>query len=274
MPKPNGYRSLHTTVFCLNKTIIEIQIRTLEMHDEDENGIAAHWAYEQKKGTKQYNENRTSYADKRDLTWVHQLRNWQKEYSNPEDFMNSLKIDFFKDRIFAITPRGEVIDMPYGATPVDFAYYIHSEIGDECIGAKVNGKIVPLDYRLVSGDVVEILTQKNNKPSTSCLEFVVTSAAKDRIRDSLKKKNLKLLDNKQTELKITAEDRVGLIKDVSSIIARSHVNIISLNSSSRGRGNFHLVKVRCDTGDKDKIWKIILKLKTLKGVKEIDYRFV
>jgi len=274
LPKPNSYRSLHTTVICLGQKLVEFQIRTGEMHNEAEQGIAANWIYAEAKTSKAYRRRRPVEARAEQLKWLESLRAWQGEHNESKGFLDSLKLDFLKDRIFAVTPKGEVIDLPYGATPVDFAYYIHSEIGDECIGAKVNGKIVPLDYRLVSGDVVEILTQKNKKPSASWLEFVVTSAAKDRIRDSLKKKNLKLLDNKQTELKITAEDRVGLIKDVSSIIARSHVNIISLNSSSRGRGNFHLVKVRCDTGDKDKIWKIILKLKTLKGVKEIDYRFV
>jgi len=273
MPKPNGYRSLHTTVFCLNKTIIEIQIRTLEMHDEDENGIAAHWAYEQKKGTKQYNENRTSYADKRDLTWVHQLRNWQKEYSNPEDFMNSLKIDFFKDRIFAITPRGEVIDLPYGATPIDFAYQIHSDIGDSCSGARVNGRIASLDYNLHSGDVVEIITQKNKKPSASWLTTVKTAAAKSRIKSALNKKTWSLAAKPEvshTEFRIVAEDKVGLLKDITGIFSRSHVNIVSVNSGPNAR--FHVLKIVCETPSKDKIARLAVKIKSLKEVKELNYK--
>lgn len=274
LPKPNGYRSLHTTVICLDHKLVEFQIRTLEMHNEAEQGIAAHWIYTESKSSKAYRDRRPIKIKADELKWLESLRAWQGEHQEAKEFLDSLKLDFLKDRIFAVTPKGEVIDLPYGATPVDFAYYIHSVIGDECTGAKVNGRLVPLDYRLISGDVVEIITQKNKKSSASWLEFVVTSTAKDRIRDSLKKKNLKLLDSKQVELKIIAEDRIGLIKDISGVISRSKINIVNLNTSNRSRGGFQLVKVRCDTSDKDKIWKIILKLKTLKGIKEIDYRFV
>ncbi|MDE2000938.1 MAG: bifunctional (p)ppGpp synthetase/guanosine-3',5'-bis(diphosphate) 3'-pyrophosphohydrolase, partial [Patescibacteria group bacterium] len=158
LPKPNGYRSIHTTVFCVDNRILEVQIRTQEMHDESETGIAAHWAYEQAKGSKEYIEKKAINADKKELQWVNQLRNWQKEFNTPEEFLESLKIDFFKDRIFAITPKGEVIDLPVGATPIDFAYQIHTAIGDACTGAKVNGKIVSLDYQLKSGDIVDVLT--------------------------------------------------------------------------------------------------------------------
>jgi len=182
LPKPNGYQSLHTTVFCLDNKPTEIQIRTLEMHEAAENGIAAHWAYEQKKSTKNYLKRRPAFADKKELLWVEQLKNWQNDFSEPEEFLKSLKIDFFKDRIFAITPKGEVIDLPLGATPVDFAYAIHSQIGDECVGAKVNGRIAPLDYKLQSGDLVEILTQKSKKPSESWLRFVKTSGARKKIK--------------------------------------------------------------------------------------------
>lgn len=275
LPKPNGYRSLHTTVICLDQKLVEFQIRTEEMHNEAEHGIAAHWFYEERKTSKAYRERRPAEASRETGKWVEALRSWQKEFTDSKEFLDSLKVDFLKDRIFAITPKGEVIDLPFGATPVDFAYHIHSEIGDQCVGAKINDRIVPLDYRLSSGDVVQIITQKNKKPSASWLGFAATSTAKNQIRNSLKRETRRLIGKtKQAELKITAEDRVGLIKDVSSIIARSHINIVSLNSSSRGRGNFHLIKVRCDTGDKDKIWKIILKLKAVKGIKEIDYRFV
>src|SRR3989344_32618 len=232
MPKPNGYRSLHTTVFCLGNTL-EIQIRTQEMHDEAENGIAAHWAYEQSKGTKSYSERKAVVAQKKELLWVEQLRSWQKEFSNPEEFLQSLKIDFLKDRIFAITPRGEVIDLPVGATPVDFAYQIHSETGDACSGAKVNGKIVPLDYQLKSGDIVEIVTQKNKKPSESWLAFVKTGMARNHIKLALKN-TLSLASAKklptQIEFRIVADDRVGLLKDITMAISRSHVNIISAST--------------------------------------------
>ena len=188
LPKPNGYRSLHTTVFCLDNKIIEIQIRTPEMHKEAENGIAANWLYEQQKGSKRYVERKAVFANNRELAWVQQLRNWQNFANNSKEFLQSLKIDFFKDRIFVITPKGEVIDLPAGATPIDFAYHIHSEVGNRCVSAKVNDALVSLDRELRSGDVVEILTQKNKKPSESWLRFVKTSIAKNQIKSALRKK--------------------------------------------------------------------------------------
>ena len=280
MPKPNGYRSIHTTIICTEGEFVEFQIRTEQIHQEVENGIAAHWAYVETKGTKNYSRRLATLATNKEIAWVEQLRAWQKQFTDPKEFIDSLKIDFLKDRIFAITPKGEVIDLPQGATPVDFAYHIHSDIGNECIGAKVNGKIVPLDYELHSSDIVEIITQKNKKPSSSWLEFVKTATAKGHIRETLKKSGLqgRILSEKrkkQTELKITAAHQFGLMKKISGILSRSHVNIISMDSTaSRRRGHFYLIKIRCDTSDKDKILKIILKLKELKEIKEIDSRFV
>ncbi|MBI1838969.1 MAG: bifunctional (p)ppGpp synthetase/guanosine-3',5'-bis(diphosphate) 3'-pyrophosphohydrolase [Candidatus Colwellbacteria bacterium] len=275
MAKPNGYRSLHTTVICEGQKIVEFQVRTKEMHDEAENGIAAHWAYEQIKGSKAYANRRSSIADKKELVWVEQLRSWQKEFTDPKEFIESIKIDFFKDRIFAITPKGEVVDLPQGATPIDFAYQIHTDIGDHCVGAKVNGKIVTLDYKLHSQDVVEIITQKNKKPSASWLEFVATGGAKNKIKSALKNKGWMLEEKKKIiELKITADDRMGVFKDVAGVISRSHVKIISINSVPRGHGKFHAMRIKCDTDDKGKILKIILKLKSIKEIEEIDYRFV
>jgi GTP pyrophosphokinase len=188
LPKPNGYRSLHTSVFCVDNKITEIQIRTPEMHKEAENGIAASWLYEQQKGSKSYIEGKVAFASTKELAWVEQLRNWQNFSSNSEEFLHSLKIDFFKDRIFVITPKGEVIDLPAGSTPIDFAYAIHSELGHQCAGARVNGNLAALDNELHSGDVVEILTQKGKKPSEAWLSFVKTSFAKNHIKSALKKK--------------------------------------------------------------------------------------
>ncbi len=188
LPKPNGYRSLHTTVIATGNKPVEIQIRTQEMHEESENGIAAHWAYEENKKKKSYLRRKAVIADKKEVSWVKQLRSWQEDFTDPNEFLNALKVDFFRDRIFAITPKGEVIDLPQGATPVDFAYRIHSEVGDQCVGAKVNSKIVPLSHELRSGDMVEILVQKNKRPSESWLEFVKTEAAKKRVRDALRAK--------------------------------------------------------------------------------------
>jgi len=169
IPKPNGYQSLHTSVFGPEGKITEIQIRTPEMHAQAENGVAAHWAYKERVSVKE-------------IAWVEQLREWQKAAGD---------IDFLKDRIFALTPQGDVIDLPEGATLVDFAYQIHTTVGNECAGAKINGKIATLDTRLKSGDLVEILTQKGKKPSADWLNFIKTGLAKDKIKKILKEKNKK-----------------------------------------------------------------------------------
>lgn len=191
LPKPNGYQSLHTTVFCVDNKVTEFQIRTEQMHEEAENGIAAHWAYAEKKGGKAYVKKMTSFADRKELAWIQQLREWQEKFNEMGDqFLNSIKVDFFKDRIFVVTPKGDVIDLPVGATPIDFAYHIHSELGNEAIGAKINGRIMPLNTELHSGEVVEVLRQKGKKPSEDWLKFTQTSIAKDKIKSDLRKRNI------------------------------------------------------------------------------------
>ena len=276
LPKPNGYKSLHTTVFCEDKKITEIQIRTLQMHDAAEHGIAAHWAYSQAKTTKKFIEGNKNISAKQDeLNWVNQLREWQKDFTDPEEFVNSLKIDFFKHRVFAITPKGEVIDLPAGSTPIDFAYQIHSEIGDRCVGAKINNKIVPLDYQIQSGDLVDILVQKNKKPSESWLKFAKTSSAKQRIRRMIRQETSILRKGPQLELKITVDDRVGMLKDISSVISRARINIINLTHIHPSqRGSLPIIKILCDIDNNEKAEKLVLKIKSLKGVREIHYQMV
>lgn len=189
LPKPNGYQSIHTTVFCYDGKITEFQIRTPQMHEEAEYGIAAHWYYSENKNLKDYIKKALLQQTKEkkkiieELTWVKQLQEWQKEqFSSPQDFFNSLKIDFLKDRIFVFTPRGDLIDLPEGATPIDFAYNIHTDIGDRCTGAKIDGKLSSLSDMLENGQVVEIITEKNKKPSRDWLKFVKTNEAKRRIK--------------------------------------------------------------------------------------------
>ncbi len=274
LPKPNGYRSLHTKVFCLDNKITEIQIRTKEMHEEAETGIAAHWIYEQVRNLGDYLEKKAPAADKKELYWVQQLRNWQKEFTNPDEFIESLKIDFFKDRIFAITPKGEVIDLPSGVTPVDFAYHIHTAVGNSCVGARVNDKIVPLDYALKSGDIVEIMTQKNKKPSESWLTFVKTNHARNHIRAALKTKpeGLSAKEPEGSELRITVEDKPDLISQITAVISRSHANILAVNTITNSR--FPSFRIKCDAANKEKIEKLLVKLKKIKEIKEISYVFL
>ncbi len=195
LPKPNGYRSLHTTVFTREEKPIEIQIRTPEMHEEDEYGVASHWLYSDEKSLVRLlprrgkNKRRDLAKLKEELAWTKQLRSWQeKANSSSQEFFEDLKIDFLKDRIFAFTPKGDVIDLPEKATPVDFAYEVHTEVGNSAIGAKANNKKVPLDYLIKNGEVIEIITQKGKKtPNVDWLDFVKTSRAKMKIKDILRK---------------------------------------------------------------------------------------
>ena len=274
IPKPNGYRSLHTTVICVDKRLVEFQIRTEQMHRESENGIAAHWAYEESKGTKNYNRKKAIKAASQEIKWVEQLRSWQNETTNSEEFIDSLKVDFLKDRIFAITPRGDVIDLPQGATPIDFAYNIHSQIGNQCVSAKVNGDIVPLSHKLKSSDIVEVLTQKGKKPSQDWLNYAITSNARNQIKNALKgtRHSLRIERKKHVELKITATNRVDLLSDIAGIISRSHITAMRVQSEPKH--GMQLVKIVCETDDEIKIMKLIVKIKALKEVKKVDYRFV
>ncbi len=184
LPKPNGYRSIHTNVFSLHERILEIQIRTFEMHDQSENGVAAHWFYAAEKSKKTSDaklQQGQTFAPDEKLSWVKQLVAWQKEMVDTKEFVDALKFDGLAARIFVFSPNGDVFDLPSGATPVDFAYAVHSDLGDQTIGAKVNGKMVGLDFKLKSGDMVEILKKEGTKPTRGWLDFVVTNLARKNI---------------------------------------------------------------------------------------------
>jgi guanosine-3',5'-bis(diphosphate) 3'-pyrophosphohydrolase len=178
-PKPNGYRALHTTVFGPGGKVVEVQIKTHEMHEYNDFGPASHIYYKE--------------AGKREvlpterLSWLKNLVQWQNDLGTAEEFEQALKIDVFGDRIFVFTPKGDVLDLPKEATPVDFAYAVHTELGDSCVGAKVDGKLAPLDYQLQTNQMVEILTSKNKKkPSADWLKFIKTQSARSQIRKSLR----------------------------------------------------------------------------------------
>jgi GTP pyrophosphokinase len=175
-PKPNGYRSLHTTIFGPERRRIELQIRTREMHEIAELGVAAHWAYKQD----------TRLTDGRQYNWLRGLLEILEHASGPEEFLEHTKLEMFQDQVFCFTPRGDLIALPQGATPVDFAYAVHSEVGDTCIGTKVNGRLVPLRTRLNHGDQVEVITSKGASPSPAWERFVVTGKARSRIRRFLR----------------------------------------------------------------------------------------
>jgi GTP pyrophosphokinase len=174
IPRPNLYQSLHTSVMGPNGQSFEVQIRTEEMHRLAEEGIAAHWKY--KEGRKGVD------GDDQRITWLRQLVEWQRELRDPTEFISTLKVDLYPEEVYTFTPKGRVIVLPREATPIDFAYSIHSDVGNSCVGAKVNGRIVPLRYGLKNGDVVEILTQPGHLPSKDWLALVKTSKARNKIK--------------------------------------------------------------------------------------------
>lgn len=182
LPKPNRYQSLHTGVIGLTGRPLEVQIRTLEMHHVAEYGIAAHWKY---KETGNSNMNVTNNDEK--FTWLRQLLEWQSDLNDAQEYLDSVKDNLFADDIYVFTPKGDLVPLSPGATSIDFAYRIHTEVGNHCAGARVNGRIVPLSTRLSNGDIVEIITQKNSHPSLDWLHFVSTSAAKYRIKQWYKR---------------------------------------------------------------------------------------
>src|SRR6202046_2322928 len=173
MPRPNFYQSLHTSVITEDGTPFEIQIRTEEMHKMAEEGIAAHWKYK---------DGPVSAQDEQRLAWLRQVVEWQRDVSDPNEFLSTLKVDLYPEEVYTFTPKGKVVVLPRDATPVDFAYTIHTEVGHTCVGAKVNGRMVPLRHKLHSGDIVEIVTQPGHKPSRDWLAVVKSSRARNKIK--------------------------------------------------------------------------------------------
>ena len=242
VPKTNGYRSLHTTVMVLGYPI-EIQIRTYAMHQISEYGVAAHWKYKEAgKSVK------TNSADQK-MSWLHQMVQLQREIKDPKEYLEALKIDIFSDEIFVFTPAGDLLNLPQGSNPIDFAYRIHSQVGHHCVGAKVNGKMVPLEYKLHTGDYVEIITNRsNNGPSRDWLNIVASSDTRQKIRAWFKRENreeniqhgqqlindeLKKLGYNSKELlkdnsleKIAAQMNIGTEED---LLAQIGYNTVHLN---------------------------------------------
>ncbi len=219
MPKPNLYQSLHTTVFAAENELVEIQIRTWDMHRIAEYGIAAHWRYKEK--AKDSNE-----LDAK-LTWLRQLLEWQSDYRDAREFIKDLKGDLLTDEVFVFTPKGDVIDLPIGSVALDFAYKIHTDVGNHCTGARVNGRLMPLDYQLKTGDMVEVITSKSGSPSRDWLKLVKTSHAKNKIRVWFKKEKREENIEKGREMlereirRINVEQRLSIKHDLVEEAGRS-----------------------------------------------------
>ena len=223
--KPNGYQSLHTSVIGPYQERIEIQIRTQEMHKIAEEGIAAHWLYKEGKAVPD--------RDDQKFAWLHRLMEEHQDHEDPVEFLESVKIDLFHDEVYVFTPEGDVLSFPSGATPVDFAYAIHTEVGQHCSGAKVNGQMVPLRHQLRNGDIIEILTHKNQRPNKDWLSFVTTGRARTKIRNAVRKEQRdrsrelgrELLDKelKHHSTNIRAWERSGKLEEAKELSRFSSV---------------------------------------------------
>ncbi len=243
MPKPNMYQSLHTTVIGPQGEPFEIQIRSWEMHRTAEYGIAAHWKY--KEGI-----TKTDGFESK-LTWLRQLLEWQKELKDPKEFMESLKIDLFTDEVFVFTPKGDVINLPAGSTPLDFAYRVHTAVGNNCVGAKVDGRIVPLDFKLKNGNIIEILTSSSSSgPSRDWLKIVISSQAKSKIKQWFKKEERDSNINKGKEQLEKEAKRQGfklteLLKEdwLKSIAKKVSLNNVDDLYAAIGYGSITLSQV-------------------------------
>ncbi|WP_130806778.1 RelA/SpoT family protein [Senegalia massiliensis] len=243
MPKPNMYQSLHTTLIGPSGEIFEIQIRTWDMHRTAEYGIAAHWKY--KEGNKDENN-----FDKK-LSWLRQMMEWQKETKDPKEFMESLKIDLFTNEVFVFTPKGDVINLPAGSTPIDFAYRVHTAVGNKCVGAKVDGRIVPLDYKLKNGNIITVLTSPNsNGPSRDWLKIVKSSQAKSKIKQWFKKEEksdniIKGRDKLEKEVKREGYKLTEILKDewLEKVAEKLSFNKIDDLYAALGFGSITLAQI-------------------------------
>jgi GTP pyrophosphokinase len=257
-PKPNGYRSLHTTVITNEGKYIEFQIRTEEMHFYNEFGMAAYFVYADAKQTKIYQKEKPVFADEEELKVIQNLRDWQEGFT-----------DIFKEKIYVLTPKGDVVELPANSTPLDFAYKIHTQLGNHFAGARVNQKLVPMDYQLQNGDVVEIIINKNRKPSPDWLNIVKSVHAKKKIKPQLRKEHFIFMPKISIELKITAHDRIGLLKDITYVISSQDINITG-NRSKTKKGLAYLY-FTLQINDKKKLESLKELIKTkIKEVIEIE----
>ncbi|MDE3162030.1 MAG: bifunctional (p)ppGpp synthetase/guanosine-3',5'-bis(diphosphate) 3'-pyrophosphohydrolase, partial [Acidobacteriota bacterium] len=252
IPRANRYQSLHTTVIGNGGHQFEVQIRTEEMHRIAEEGIAAHWKYKAGEGS-------VTARDEERLNWIRQLVEWQKEMTDPNEFLSSLKMDLYPDEVYTFTPKGKVVVIPSDGTPVDFAYTIHTEVGHTCVGAKINGRMLPLRTKLHNGDVVEIVTQKDHKPSRDWLTFVKSPRARNKIKHWLNEDQRrraveigrKLLDREARKFKVPltqiGEQDLGRIANEYGVATASDL----LAALGLGKHSAHQVLTRLAPGALD-----------------------
>jgi len=242
MPKSNMYQSIHTTVIGESGEVFEVQIRTWDMHRTAEYGVAAHWRYKE-------GQSKSTEFDQK-VKWVRQILEWQSDIIDPTDFVDALKVDFFSNEVFVFTPNGDVIVLPEDPTPIDFAYRIHTEVGNKCVGAKVNGRIVPLNYILETGDIVEVITSKTGTPSRDWLKIAKSSQAKSKIRQwfKSKEKEINLTKGKdilEREVKKLGVDHAKFVDDETLSKYAKSLGISSVDDlyASIGYGNITINQI-------------------------------
>ena len=269
LPKPNLYQSLHTAVIGPKGKVVEVQIRTWEMHERAEKGIAAHWAYKEAINLK----DNTVYS------WLKGLVENLKGSKNPQEVLESIKLELFSEEVFVFTPKGDLIVLPKGATPVDFAYHIHTDIGNHCAGAKVNGRIVPLDYKLQNGDQVEIITNPTKKPNPEWLKFVVTSKAKSRIKAYLKELEREkwIEDGKQTLDLLSKKlnvDRQALLNQIKNAedIQRDEEVYLMVGSGKLSKERIYQILGLKKTEPKERLEKVGGTQVQLEGIEKVMYQ--
>ncbi|HUV30318.1 MAG TPA: bifunctional (p)ppGpp synthetase/guanosine-3',5'-bis(diphosphate) 3'-pyrophosphohydrolase [Acidobacteriota bacterium] len=268
-PRPNGYRSLHTTVYGPRKKTVEVQIRTHQMHHVAENGIAAHWLYKEGR--------RGMSKDDQQVAWLRNVLEWQKDMTNPAEFIEYLRMDLYSEDIFVYTPNGRLINLPRGATPLDFAFQVHTEIGLHCAGAKINGRLQPLSTRLRSGDQVEIITNPNRTPSHDWLKLVRTSAARTKIRRWLKQAGFEqslnlgreIIGRKLKEHRVPMPDD-ALLQEYAEQLNRKSVPDLFAAIGNGSMGANRLMRLIIPEEEKDTagfVGRVIERLRRSKGVR-------
>ena len=269
LPKPNLYQSLHTAVIGPKGKVVEVQIRTWEMHERAEKGIAAHWAYKESINLK----DNTVYS------WLKGLVESLKGSKNPQEVLENIKLELFSEEVFVFTPKGDLIVLPKGATPVDFAYHIHTDIGNHCAGAKVNGRIVPLDYKLQNGDQVEIITSPTKKPNPEWLKFVITSKAKSKIKAHLKEleKEKWIEDGKQTLDLLSKKlnvDRQALLNQIKNAedIQRDEEVYLMVGSGKLSKERIYQILGLKKTEPKERLEKVGGTQVQLEGIEKVMYQ--
>jgi len=258
-PKPNGYMSLHTVVFVPYGFYVEFQIRTLKMHEINEYGTAAYFAYSEAKKTKVYRKNLTIFTSKEDLEILNKIRGLKDNSENYSEIMEEVKTDLLKEKIYVLTPKGKIIELPVGSTPIDFAYKIHTEIGNHAERAKVNGKLVPLDYELKNGDVVEIIVNKKKAPSPDWLNFVKTTNAKKKIKKFLLENRVKISNLPRFVLIIKMKNKPEIVDKILDFLKEKKIKIIYFNSLEKS--GFISLKIKIEKENKKELENLVFLIK-------------